>query len=207
MGERLVIINQIDGQNVNAIYYHWSNYTLTAVQEVLALSDGIQTYYDEIDDKTPYLPIDTFNLACLESVSGISSENTESRDYYQKVTGEKYEVDKLDRSFGIIHFTENDIMDAIDAAEGTVYIDWKIDDNGRPISDKTKVDLIGVIYQESAEYEEESAAYEEVFSELQENPKSYTLDNIKLSELDDFYNQLPEDWYDAQENKYYSQTG
>lgn len=204
MGERLVIINQIDGQNVNAIYYHWSNYTQTAVQEVLALSDGIQTYYDDIDHKTPYSPIDTFNLACLESISGISSENTESRDYYQKVTGEKYEVDKLDRSFGIIHFTENDIMDAIDAAEGTVYIDWEIDDNGRPISNKTKVDLIGVIYYESADYEEE---FPEISAQQRQNPKSYTLDNIKLTELDDFYNQLPEEWYDEQENNYYSQKG
>lgn len=94
-------------------------------------------------------------------------------------------------------------MDAIDAAEGTVYIDWEIDDNGRPISNKTKVDLIGVIYYESADYEEE---FPEISAQQRQNPKSYTLDNIKLTELDDFYNQLPEDWYDAQENKYYSKT-
>lgn len=29
----------------------------------------------------------------------------------------------------------------------------------------------------------------------------------QISELDDFYNQLPNEWYDAQENNYYSQTG
>ena len=39
MGERLVIVNQINGYTINAIYYHWSNYTQTAVAEVLALSD------------------------------------------------------------------------------------------------------------------------------------------------------------------------
>ena len=155
MGERLVIVNQINGQNINAIYYHWSNYTATAVAEVLALSDGIQTYYDDIDNKTPYSPIDTFNLACLESISGISTYNTESRTYYRKVTGEDYDVDRLDRSLGLIHFTENDIMEALDAAEGMVYIDWEIDDIGRPISDRTRVDLIGVIYRESPDYEEE----------------------------------------------------
>ena len=201
MGERLVIINQIDGQYVNAIYYQWSNYTQTAVQEVLALSDGIETYYDDINDKTPYSPIDTFNLACFESVSGISSENTESREYYQKITGEICDP-KPDRSLGIIHFTENDMMEAIDCAEGTVYIDWEIDDNGRPISDKTKVDLIGVIYYESADYEED---FPEISAQQRQNPKSYTLDNIKLTELNDFYNQLPEEWYDEQENNYYSQ--
>lgn len=57
MGERLVIVNQINGDTINAIYYHWSNYTQTAVAEVLALSDGIQTYYDDIDNKTPYSPM------------------------------------------------------------------------------------------------------------------------------------------------------
>lgn len=204
MGERLVIVNQINGQNINAIYYHWSNYTATAVAEVLALSDGIQTYYDDIDNKTPYSPIDTFNLACLESISGISTYNTESRTYYRKVTGEDYDVDKLDRSLGLIHFTENDIMEALDAAEGMVYIDWEIDDIGRPISDRTRVDLIGVIYRESPDYEEE---FPEISAQQRQNPKSYTLDNIKLTELDDFYTQLPEEWYDAQENNYYSQTG
>lgn len=204
MGERLVIVNQINGQNINAIYYHWSNYTATAVAEVLALSDGIQTYYDDIDNKTPYSPIDTFNLACLESISGISTYNTESRTYYRKVTGEDYDVDRLDRSLGLIHFTENDIMEALDAAEGMVYIDWEIDDIGRPISDRTRVDLIGVIYRESPDYEEE---FPEISAQQRQNPKSYTLDNIKLTELDDFYTQLPEEWYDAQENNYYSQTG
>ena len=95
-------------------------------------------------------------------------------------------------------------MDAIAAAEGTVYIDWAIDAIGRPITDKTKVDLIGVIYRESADYEED---FPEISAQQRQNPKSYTLDNIKLSELDDFYNQLPNEWYDAQENNYYSQTG
>ena len=56
MGQRLVILNstpfiQTDDQlDTNAIYYHWSAYTDSAVVEITNLRDKVKDYYDSLKE-------------------------------------------------------------------------------------------------------------------------------------------------------------
>ena len=86
MAQRLVITNNIpdgaDWKYSSAIYYRWGAYTRVALAEVAKLSDNVEKeFYQPGISKLQ--PTDRFNMACLNAVSGMTSDLEESIDYSQ----------------------------------------------------------------------------------------------------------------------------
>ena len=98
MGQRLVIQNftpfqkenQEDILPTNAIYYHWSAYTESAIEEIKQLKRKVENYYDQFYDSTTN-KLDFFNLACLNAVSGIAPQYKKSVNYIEKLLEKTYD--------------------------------------------------------------------------------------------------------------------
>lgn len=131
MGQKLVIQNFTPFQNenqdptipTNAIYYHWSAYTESAIEEIKQLKRKVENYYDQFYNSTTN-KLDFFNLACLNAISGISPQHEKSVKYIENLLEEPYDTTKVNRTDGMIGFTEDDINHIQCWSEGTVDIDW-----------------------------------------------------------------------------------
>ena len=130
MGQRLIILNTIDGEDVNVLYYHWGAYTDSALSIVGMLRDSIVEEFNKLpkdmDRKT------RFNIASMRSASGVSTNHSESYEYISKYLTKSEIEDKLrgSRNEGLIAFTEADRDDLLGWSEGTVPIEWKFDEDG-----------------------------------------------------------------------------
>lgn len=138
MGQRLVIQNftpfQKENQEeifpTNAIYYHWSAYTESAIYEIKQLKQKIEDYYNKLNNYKEFHnnynsdsnKIDFFNLACLNAVSGIAPQYEKSVKYIENLLKEPYDTTKVNRNDGMIGFTEDDIDHIQYWSEGTVNI-------------------------------------------------------------------------------------
>lgn len=127
MGQRLVIENVTpftNGDTTNNIYYHWSAYTDSALEEIAEFTNKVSSYYEKFYSKGS--GEDFFNLACLEAVSGMSPDYKESIEYISNLLGEPYESSHVSRNDGMIAFAEEDIELNRSWSEGTVRITWHL---------------------------------------------------------------------------------
>lgn len=200
MGQRLVIQNNIDGEAVNTIYYHWSAYTLSAIQEVIDLRKGVEKYYEE--NHNNYTLKDKFNLACLSAVSGIEGGANESIKYIEKLTNQKYTT-RADRNEGLIVFDDVKMDSQLGWSEGTIIIEWEFEKN-KPNMIDTTFDLYQLVYSETPEewldyYDED----EEELESLKENPQNVQLETLSISTAEDVLNEMPYQWYDQDDDRVY----
>ena len=219
MGQRLVISNRINGQEVNNIYYHWSAYTISSIQELIELRDKIIEYYQSCNNELVHtIPvtqammndlsfIDFFNLACLNAVSGISDEDESSMDYVSKITNQLYrnDDDELDRNLGLIAFSEHGRECNLYWSEGTLVVDWIFENNQLDL-DKSKFDM-SELY---SSYNETDFMIcfnndKEILKELKEEPMSIQMKELPIKEANDdlieIIDNMPNCWYDDQEKK------
>lgn len=158
MGQRLVIQNftpfkkenQEEIFPTNAIYYHWSAYTESAIEEIKQLKRKIENYYDQFYDSTKN-KLDFFNLACLNAVSGIAPQYKQSINYIENLLEKTYDTTKVDRSEGMIGFTEDDIDHIQYWSEGTVNIYWIFDEEGKPNFEKSTFDFWALLSSDTAD--------------------------------------------------------
>ena len=122
MGQRLVITLQKDGKDIAALYYHWSAYSISALQEVKPLLEYLQSEEKKNSDYDP-------RLACLRFVQanggGIdggpkSEEFAYIRNLYPN---EPLLEEGYNRSDGLVSMSENGIDDLQSWSNGDVYID------------------------------------------------------------------------------------
>ena len=108
MGQRLVIVNTINGEGVNTLYYHWGAYTDSALDIVAMLRDNITEAYAKLPSDMDRIA--RFNVASLHSASGIGTHDTSSRKYIsQYLTKSELEGNVIgNRNEGLIAFTEED---------------------------------------------------------------------------------------------------
>ena len=200
MGQRLVIQNNIDGEAVNTIYYHWSAYTLSAIQEVIDLRKGVEKYYEENNNN--YTLKDKFNLACLSAVSGIEGGANESIKYIEKLTNQKYTT-RADRNEGLIVFDDVEMDSQLGWSEGTIIIEWEFEKN-KPDMVDTTFDLYQLVFSETEEdwleYNDED---EEELERLKENPRTIQLETLSIDAADDIMDEIPYQWYDQDEGRVY----
>ena len=92
MGQRLVIENITpftNGDTTNNIYYHWSAFTDSALEEIAKFTNKVGSYYrkfyfgkacKDFFELTCFKGTDKdfFNLACFQAVSGIYPDCKES---------------------------------------------------------------------------------------------------------------------------------
>lgn len=210
MGQRLVILNSTpfvqtnDQLDTNAIYYHWSAYTDSAVVEITNLRDGVQEYYDE-HYNTSVNRLDFFNLACLNAVSGVAPQYEESVKYIESLTNQPYDSSHVNRNDGMIGFTPTDIDHILDWSEGTVDINWVFNENGHPDFDKSTFCYESLV--SSWDVEDFKEAFDKTDSDVEEIKKirlNVDLCQVPLYESDILYNKLPEFWYDPSIDRIYS---
>lgn len=212
MGQRLVIQNftpfQKENQEyilpTNAIYYHWSAYTESAIEEIKQLKRKVENYYDQFYDSTTN-KLDFFNLACLNAVSGIAPQYKKSVTYIEKLLEKTYDSSNVNRTDGMIAFTEDDINHIQYWSEGTVNIYWVFDEKGKPDFEKSTFDFWALLSSDTPKdykdwYNKSDAEIEEI-----KNIKcDVDIQQIPLSEVETILEQLPEEFYEPDEDRIYT---
>ena len=215
MGQRLVIQNftpfQKENQEqifpTNAIYYHWSAYTESAIYEIKQLKRKIEEYYKNIYD--PYAKkVDIFNIACLNAVSGIAPQYEKSVKYIENLLEEPYDTSKVNRNDGMIGFIEDDIDHIQYWSEGTVNIYWVFDEEGKPDFKKSTFDFWALLSSDIPE--DYKNWYNKSDAEIEEIKKikcDVNIQQIPLSEVETILDQLPEEFYEPDEDRIYTYIG
>ena len=214
MGQRLVIQNKINGESVNAIYYHWSAYTESSISELKDFADHLLKNYknrsteflSQLTDKGKELLkkldnceltnteiIELFNLMSYFAVSGVSSSGEESLNYLSQFTTDTNR-ETVNRNYGLLGITSKDQDSLLYWSEGTLVVDWAFTNQGYPDFERTVFDfshLFCIINEDE---------YNEYYNEDGDNPISslekcpYSTRNVPLSnisQIQDNLNQHP----------------
>ena len=122
MGQRLVITVRKNDSDIATIYYHWSAYSVCALQETKDLVDYIEAH--EIDKLKDIDDIQLELIKFCEANGGGISANDELYAK-QKFEGiHKFKDDKLvSRNYGLIDISEKGMGNSQSWSEGDVVID------------------------------------------------------------------------------------
>ena len=215
MGQRLVIQNftpfQKENQEqifpTNAIYYHWSAYTESAIYEIKQLKRKIEEYYKNIYN--PYAKkVDVFNIACLNAVSGIAPQYEKSVKYIENLLEEPYDTSKVNRNDGMIGFIEDDIDHIQYWSEGTINIYWVFDEEGKPDFEKSTFDFWALLSSDTTEdYKDWYSKSDAEIEEIKKIKCDVDIQQIPLSEVETILDQLPEEFYEPDEDRIYTYIG
>ena len=199
MGQRLVIQNQINGESVNVIYYHWSAYTESSIEELKDFANRLSVNYKNRSDSffamltnagqeliekldngllTDNEKIDLFNLMTYFSVSGTGASDKDSLKYLSQFTSD-VNRQNVSRNEGLLAITEEDQEDTLGWSEGTLIVDWIFTDQSYPDFEQTVFDFDDLFFRcDEDEYEE---WYGEPVDQLPQNP--YSTSDVPLSKI------------------------
>lgn len=229
MGQRLIIKNRIINpitkhqSDTNVIYYHWSAYTESSLIELEDFVTNLMNAYDNpsdefLKDLTPegqtlfdkyknnqLIAIEKeafFNLMTYYSVSGVSRDET--LNVLRLWTND---LDRpLDRNAGLLGITPQDQEDILFWSEGTLVINWVLDDQGRPDLEKTTFDFNDLFWDWTTEEYDEEREYDDDFTPYKDLPvKPYQVTNIPLTNLNNYRQTIadgPHEWYDGSDHIY-----
>lgn len=185
MGKSLVITVQSGSENIARIYYHWSAYTRSALEE----ARDIIEYLDDIDPKTvPQIQLALIRL-CEKNGGGIDGglESTEGVYIQEQWPHEQFRKAKPDRRYGLIAITETRMDKMLGWADGDLTID---------VEDRMIYN--GVFYL--SDFDSWKECYGEIYGKTQEELGRMTLDDIpelhhdiediRFCEIDDLINEL-----------------
>lgn len=159
------------------------------------MRNKIEEYYNEYYDSSKN-KLDFFNLASLNAISGISKNKKESIRYIEKVTGETYNSENVQRNNGMIVFTKEDMDNYLHWADGIIDIYWEFNKDGTPNFNNTLFNLPDLVWS-TTETELKEHMNKEKIEAMKSNPKNVQLTNIPIINANkDFINQIPEIWYD-----------
>ena len=119
MGQRLVVTVKKNDQKIAGIYYHWSAYSVSALQEAQDIVDCLCDEYNPIKDLRLRL------IRFIEGKGGCIDGGAESKEFerIQDVYPTEVFNDNGSRNNGLIALTEEGIQDLEDWSEGDVIID------------------------------------------------------------------------------------
>lgn len=229
MGQRLIIKNRIINpitkhqSNTNVIYYHWSAYTESSLIELEDFVANLMNAYDNPSDdllkdltsegqalfdkykNKELIDIEKeafFNLMTYYSVSGVSREET-----LNVLKPYTTDLDRpLDRNAGLLGITPLDQKDILFWSEGTLVINWVLDNQGRPDLEKTTFDFNNLFWEWTTEEYDEEREYDDDFTPYKDLPvKPYQVTNIPLTELKAYQQTIaegPHEWYDGNNHIY-----
>ena len=124
MGQRLVISVENNEKKLCNLYYHWSAYTLSALDETKKLIDCIYNHKDE-SEKELLLRLIRFceeNGGCIDGGS-----NSEEGKYIQRLYPNETFKETGSRSEGLIALSEKGMSEMQSWSEGDVYINIDTD--------------------------------------------------------------------------------
>lgn len=152
MGQRLVITIEKNEEAIAAIYYHWSAYTYSALQETKDVIDCIYNHREETQDE-----ILLRLIKCIEKNGGGIRATIEEFNYIKSLyPNEKFKTENYDRCNGLIALSKQGIADLQSWSEGDVFIDLDAD----------QVDFcVYSGYESIEEYIEERKSWDDEFDE------------------------------------------
>lgn len=121
MGQRLVVSVQSGGKDIARIYYHWSAYTRSALNEAREIIECIRAS----NFKTvPQLQLALIHM-CEKNGGGIDGglNGPEGKIIQERFPDEEFSNKFLDRSYGLIAITESGMDYLMGWAEGCMTID------------------------------------------------------------------------------------
>ena len=209
MGQRLIIINKINGEKQNAIYYHYAGYTFLAINELIKLRDAVTKTLRHKQTGNATTLEEMFNVACFEAVSGTPRDMPSSVEYITPLLSHPLDDRKVHRNFGLVVFSKVDIDFFIEVGDVFATIDWVFDENNQVDVSKTQVTFNALA---TATVEEEVEYYGLSDEELKQR-KSYAPDinyTYPISDIELFRDQLISItdrgtipyWYDKESNKF-----
>lgn len=209
MGQRLIIINKINSEKQNAIYYHYAGYTYSAINELIKLRDAVTKELEHKQVQNALTLEEMFNVACFEAVSGTPSDMPSSVEYITPLLSHPLDDRKVHRNFGLAVFSKVDIDFFIEVGDVFATIDWVFDENNQIDVSKTQITFNALA---TATVEEEVEHWGLSDEELEQR-KSYAPDinyTYPISDIESFRDQLititdrgtiPY-WYDKESNKF-----
>lgn len=117
MGQRLVITIHAFNEDIAKIYYHWSAYTTSALQEAKDIIDNVN-WFDTTSKDELILRITRQLEKCG---GGVSIHDREA--FKKKYPNETFE-DDINRNYGLIAITENGMEELEYWSEGDLTIDF-----------------------------------------------------------------------------------
>lgn len=199
MGQRLVIANYTtELEPTNAIYYHWSAYTNSALEELNGLRDAIVDYYENLDTeiKTEEDQKNHFNLACLSAISGITGRDKKSLKYIQSLNPD-YTNEDANRNEGIISFTDEGVENLLFWSEGTTYVYWKFKEDGTPDFEKTTFDFRSLVWDVAEdELHDDFGCSKNQINNMKRKDLNYDLEELLFDDIQKLRDNLPSVWYD-----------
>lgn len=209
MAQRLVIINNIpdgaDWKYSSAIYYRWGAYTRVALSEVDKLSKSVEKEFYQ-PDISKLQPTDRFNMACLRSVSGMTSDLEESINYVENLTGDHYDTSSTIGSEGIIAFSYTDIQNLIGSAEYVLEIFWHFDEYGQPDMSKTTFDIAELVnyYDDEGELREYAGMSNDDIKRIKQQVYRWDTVSVPITDAERLSDEIPNEWYDVSDNCFYT---
>lgn len=159
-----------------------------------------ETFYNAYKNK-----IDFFNLACLNAVSGVAPQYEESTKYIEMLLKQPYDSSKVNRNDGMIGFTEKDIDHIQYWSEGTVDIDWVFDAYGKPDFEKSTFKFWALLNSDSPEnYKQWYDKSDAEIKKIKAIQCDVDIQQIPLSEIETILDQLPEEFYEPDEDRIYT---
>ena len=213
MGQRLIIRNYVKGTVSNAIYYHSSGYTVTAIQEMQNL---LNTVYHYMNNQKEIPLTETklrqrFDVACFEAVSGVAVDHLMSLNYIKPLLSHAIDQEKANRSLGLIAYDVTDIDFFNEVGEFFVNIYWKFDEYGHLDITETTFDFFVVYKFTKEELRENWNMKPKDFKQLKAKPHCIPLRNVHMDTLNEYLDELVyiDDtnkhgvWYDNETNEYF----
>lgn len=181
MGQRLVVTVNQYGKDIVKIYYHWSAYSLSALQEAREIINVL--YDDENEEKDLRLRLIRF---CESNGGGI--DGGENSDEWKRISkmypNEVFRKEGISRNCGLIALSEEDMEDMQGWSEGDITI---ILDEDRVIND------VNYFYEDIDSYNKDRAEWDDDFEriELEDIPQIRgSLGDFSVFDIDDIITQL-----------------
>ena len=213
MGQRLIIRNYVKGTVSNAIYYHSSGYTVTAIQEMQNL---LNTVYHYMNNQKEIPLTETklrqrFDVACFEAVSGVAVDHLMSLNYIKPLLSHEIDQTKANRGIGLIAYDVTDIDFFNEVGEFFVNIYWKFDEYGHLDITETTFDFFVIYKFTKEELRENWNMKPKDFKQLKAKPHRIHLRNIHIDTLNEYLDELVyiDDtnkhgvWYDDETKEYF----
>jgi len=174
MGQRLIISIETMGESIAKLYYHWSAYTASALDETKKVVDYIYNHNDETI-KELQLRLVRF---CETNGGGIRGDEAEFEYVQNMFPNETFKTEGYSRNYGLIALSENGMADLQSWSEGDVIIN--LDDDEINFG-------VYACYEDFEEYVSERAEWDDEFEgiTLEEIPDiGYDIGWINIEDLD-----------------------
>ena len=173
MGQRLIVTVRSMGEDICKMYFHWSAYTIPALEEVRDMMAEFPMETKSKDEAILY-----FIRYCEKNDGGISNGYGSKEWNYitSKYPNEKFKEANISRTQGLIGISEEEMDDMQRWSEGDIVIN---------LDDMTVHNEVFLCYSNIDEYNQELIDREDEPVTLEDIPEVGEIGDFDLEDIDD----------------------